>query len=321
MAMFEWNGGIKLLGKPIWFDGVRYDEISVITSARVKNAHRHKRSVCTDKTFYLLRTFGPAFECLKLPYGVWVEVGGLRLSLHPSGFMPGSSVALGETGDKRFLFVNRIVLDAIFYEKAVVPNADILVVVTPYGSSEFSFGTRKDIYDTIADGARDSIMSGQNPVFLTSAIGKAQEVTNVLSVSGFEVVVHRSIARVCEAFKAMGVDSGRWKVFRGRLAPSQVLIYPDHLRQSRAIENLENPKLIWLSGMAKDKRAREVFRAHEGICLSGYPDISALLKLVVLSSAKMVYLVGDRIDEAVMVLRKKGVETNPIRWEKQLTFF
>ena len=320
--MFEWNGGIKLLGKPIWFDGVRYGEITILTSARVKNAHRHRRGICTDKTYFLLHFLRPGFQCVMLPYGSWMEVGGLRLSFHPSGFMPGSSVVLGEIENKRFLLVNRIVLEGTLWEKAVVPKTDLLVVVTPYGSSEFSFCTRKELYDQIVASAKDSIASGQNPVFFTSSMGKAQEVTRILSDNGLDVVVHPSIARICEAFNAVGLATGKFRVFKGTLAPSQVLIYPDHLRQSKAIKNLQCPKkTIWLSGMAMNKEARQSFGADEGICLSGYPDISALLKLVALSQAKTVYLVGDRNDDAIMVLRKMGVEANPIRWEKQLTLF
>jgi len=319
--MIEWNGGIKLLSKPIWFDSAVYGEICLITSARIKDAFRFRRGVSSHQTYCLLQALSPTFRCLRLPYGAWMEVGGIRLSLLPSGFMPGASLVLAEVDNKRFLFINRIVLDAVLWEKAVVPRADVLAVVTPYGSSQYSFHSRKEIYDTIVSKAQDSIKSGQSPIFLTSAIGKAQEVTKILLDNGFDVVVHKSIARVCNAYKAIGVTIGKWKVFRGRLGAHQVLVFPDHLTHSSAIKNVINRRLIWLSGMAVNKSAREVLGVDEGICLSGYPDIPGLVKLVALSHAKKVYLIGHNMDDALTELKKKGVETHSIRWERQMTLF
>jgi hypothetical protein len=200
-------------------------------------------------------------------------------------------------------------------------QADTVVLRTAYGLPLFTFPSRAESLERVVAAARRAIAAGQNPVFMCSPVGKAQEVVRTLVDAGIPVVVHRSISAVNRVYRSLGFDPGVSTQFRGGIQPGRALIFPDSLRGSRAISGLRKPRLVWLSGMAMVPEMLARMRVDEGIPLSGHLDCPDLERFVDLTGARRVFTVGHWCEEFAVAMKQRGVDARPLHREVQLSLF
>lgn len=319
---FEWNQGVHLLGSVLWFDAARYDVMSFVSSARVPDAWRHSRALCTDRTRALLRLSRPGFQALVVPYGRRIALGPLELALVPAGFMPGSAQILVECDRGTVLYANNVCLEPHpLAEPLQFAHAETLVLKTTYGRPDFAFPSREEAKARIVEAASRAIASGATPVFLVSPVGKAQEVVRCLTDEGVPVVVHSSIARVNRVYRSLGFDPGPARVFKGSPRHGSAMVFPEHLRTSPSIRRLKRARLFWVSGLAQAKDALARMRVEEGIPLAGHLDFAGLMHFVEVTRCRRVFTVGTWAEEFAASLRAKGIETTAFYREAQLSLF
>jgi len=319
---FEWNDGVHLVGSVLWADGTRHDVLTFVSSARVRDAWRHLKAVCTDRTRALLRVSRADFQALVIPYGRRIQLGSLQLTPLPAGFMPGSAQLLIETAGGTVLYASNLVFENHpLAEPIQFARADTLVLKTAYGRPDFAFPARSDAKAHLREVARRCLASAATPVFLTSAIGKAQEVVRALTDGGIPVTVHRSIARFNAAYRALGFDPGPARVFRGSPRHDSAVVFPEPLRTSPAIRRMRSARLFWVSGRAQARDALERMRVEEGIPLAGHLDFDGLMRFVEIVRASRVFTVGAWAEEFAQSLRKRGVEASALFRETQLSLF
>jgi len=317
---YEWDKGVRLKGSVLRFDTRRYNVMSFVSSARIEGSWRHTRAICTERTRTLLRTSHRPFQALVSPFGRRFSVGKLRLTLLPSGFMPGSAQILVESDSGTSLYVNNASLEErALAEPPQFTTADTLVIRAAYGRPDFVFPTWEDALDRIVTMAREVISCGEQPVFLCSPLGKAQEIVRCLLNEGINVTAHRSIARFNKAYRDMGFDPGVAHVFKGSPRYDQALVYPDHLRFSPAIRSLKGARLVWVSGLAKVPDALATMKVDDGIPLAGHLDYAGLLHVVEITRARRVFTVGGWAEEFADSLRNKGMDAMALYEDDQLT--
>lgn len=320
--VYEWDKGVHLLGSELWFDAVRYDVLSFITSARLRDAWRHTRAICTDKTRALLRVSRPGFQALTVPYNRSFSLGPFLVTLMPAGVMPGSAQVRIESDYGVLLYANNLCLEPHPMAEAFQPaRADVLVLKTAYGLQNFEFPRRNDAYKEIVSSATTALQNGMTPVFLTTPVGKAQEVIRALTSAGIKVEVHKSIAKYSRCYMEIGFNPGKTGTFRGSPGYEAVLIYPEVLRFSPSIKRLKHATLFWVSGLASSCEALERMRVSKGIALSSHLDFAGLMRFVEMVSPRMVYTVGKWAKDFACALRSKGVQAHALYEETQLSLF
>ncbi len=319
---FDFDRGVRLLGSILWMDAARRDVLSFVSSARVDRAAWFHRAVCTDRTRTLLRGLRPDFQALIAPFSRRLMVGPLELTMLPAGFAPGSAQLLVEGGGESFLYAAHISLHPhCMAEEPQFAQAPTLVLRTPYGDPRFQFPDRDEALARVVEAARSALAAGRVPVFLCSAVGKAQEVTRALSDAGIAVSAHRSIYSVCRQYRAVGFDPGRVVQFRGGARFDQAVVWPEGLRGSRAIAGLKRPTVIWLSGLASVPEAVNRMHADAGIPLTGQLDQQGLLRFVEMTGARRVFTVGRWSESFGQTLKRRGVQAVPLHREVQLSLF
>lgn len=322
MHEFEWEQGVHLKGSVLWLDAEKHNVMSFVSSARVDDSWRHTRAICTERTRTLLRVSKHSFQALVAPFGRRISLGPLELTLLPSGFMPGSAQLLVESDQGSTLFVNHMSFEEHpLAEKAQFATADNLVLRVAYGRPDFSFPPFSEVLDQIVDRASDSLGRDETPVFLCSPLGKAQEVVRCLIQAGLNVSVHRNIARFNKAYRGLGVDPGKARVFKGSPRFDEVLVYPERLRFSPAIRRLRHARLFWVSGLSRAPDALARVKVDEGIPLAGHLDHAGLQHFVEISKASRVFTVGGWALEFAEHLRRKGVEAVALQKDAQLSLF
>lgn len=322
-ARFDFERGVHLLGSILWMDAARRDVLSFVSSARIDRAAWVHRAVCTDRTRTLLRALRPDFQALVVPFQRSLMLGPLELTMVPAGYLPGSSQLLVQGAGEPFLYVAHVSLRP--HRMAEPPGfvkAPTLVLRTPYGDPRFSFPDREEALAQVVDRARALLGAGRVPVFLASAVGKAQEVTRALSDAGVPVAVHRSIHAVCRQYRALGFEPGRVSQFRGGARHDQVIVWPEGMRGSRAIIGLKpRATFVWLSGLARASEAIAAMRVDEGIPLTGHLDSEGLERFVERVEARRVFTVGHWSESFAATLSRRGVQAQPLHREVQLSLF
>ncbi len=322
LGALEWNQGIHLVGSVLWFDAARHDVLSFVSSARVRDAWRHTRALCTERTRALLRVSRPAFQALVMPFGRRVALGPLELTLLPAGFMPGSAQVVVEGDHGRVLYANNVCLESHnLAETLQIAQADTLILKTAYGRPGFSFPARADARAMIVEAAHRVLGDNAVPVFLCSPIGKAQEVVRTLTDAGVPVVVHPSVARVNRVYRTLGFDPGPTRIFKGSPRRDSALVFPEALRTSPSIRRLKKARLFWVSGLAQAPDALARMHVEEGIPLAGHLDFAGLMRFVDLTAPRRVFTVGTWAEEFAAALRKKGFEASALYRESQLSLF
>jgi hypothetical protein len=319
---FAYDRGVRLSGTILWFDAARHDVLSFVSSARVEGAHRATRPLCTAQTRALLRVLKPGLTALVAPYGRRMSIGPLHVTLVPAGFMPGSAQALVESDGEPALFASQVCLEPHgMAEPARIQTAATAVLHAAYGRPDFVFPSRSEAFDRIVDAARRTLGAAETPVFLCSAVGKAQEVIRALTNAGIPVCAHRSIAAFGKAYRALGFDPGRAYVFRGGQRHGSALVFPDRLRTSPAIRRMKRARLIWLSGRAAVPDVLARMRVDSGICLSGHLDWTGLHRFADAVGCRTAYVVGAWADVFAQSLRERGVAAHALHKEEQLSLF
>ena len=134
---------------------------------------------------------------------------GVNITALNAGHVLGSTMFLLEFDDDlKVLYTgdyNNV--DSLIHKAAKPVKADVLITEATYGTPQWVFPERKDVYDNILDAATRVIDEGRIPMFHAYSLGKSQEAIALLQSGGFRVISgNTSIDKVCSVYKRHGVD-------------------------------------------------------------------------------------------------------------------
>lgn len=148
-----------------------------------------------------------------------LSLDGVTVRSYPSGHTVGSSqfeftfsdgIRVAYTGD--FCLQSRLGIEKC----EIIPNPDILIIDTTYGSKEYTFPNRTDVYKQMISWISTMCSNGVCPVIAVRPVGTAQEVTALLSVTGegFDVYVNPMIFLINGIFKKYAdIGIGKKRIF------------------------------------------------------------------------------------------------------------
>jgi Cft2 family RNA processing exonuclease len=194
---------------------------------------------------------------------------------------------LAEDGAQSLLYTGDFKLgESATAARAEVPHADILVIESTYGQPEYRLPPREEAIGQLISLVRRTLEQDAVPVILAYVLGKAQEVTRLLTLAGVPVLQHRKVYQVSRVYEACGVDLGRCELFTGRVEPGWALMLPPG---TPPIEGLPRQVRFAVTGWAVEPRAKYRFRVDHAIPLSDHADYDELFQAVERVAARRVY--------------------------------
>ena len=268
--------------------------------------------ICTEATADILAArYGfNASTVTKVRFREPFEVGPLRVTPFPAGHVLGSAMFLIEGRGTAVLYTGDVnPIGGLTVESpAEVPEADVLIIESTYGSPKFRFPHPQTVRARIALWAAEALKEGRVPAILAYAVGKAQEITAALNrLLDVPVFVDKEILKVAEAYKKhlrtpleyQPIDDG-----------SKGVVVISSRKYART------HKISVVTGWALLKKPKW---AEAGFPLSSHADFEGLLEVAHRSGASLVFTVMGRTLELARILQSSlGVEARPLgeKWEE-----
>jgi putative mRNA 3-end processing factor len=230
--LFHWDDGLKLTKADLAIDFRRRQPRAFISHAHSDHIARHEYALCTPETAALYQhRLGPR-PTLAMPYRTPIDWGGLRLTTFPAGHCLGSAMLLAEDGSQSLLYTGDFKLgQSVTAEPAELPHADILVIESTFGHPDYRLPPRSQVIEQLLSLVRQTLADGNVPVIEAYILGKAQEVTRLLTDAGVPVLQHRNIFAVSRIYEASGMILGRYECLKRDVPAGWVVVVPPGWRQ------------------------------------------------------------------------------------------
>jgi putative mRNA 3-end processing factor len=316
--MFHWDNGLVLAKARLAIDIRRRQPRAFISHAHSDHIARHELALCTPATaaLYQLR-LGPR-RTLTMPYRRTLDWGGLQLTAYPAGHCLGSAMLLARDGEQTLLYTGDFKLGrSATAEQAELPHADILVIESTYGTPQYRMPPRETAIDQLITLVQNALDDGAAPVIQAYILGKAQEVTRILTSADIPVLQHRKIFAVSRVYEEYGVSLGRFGLFNGEVPPGHALIVPPGTDWA---DNFTRQKSFVVTGWAIDPRAKYRFRVDHAIPLSDHADYDELFEAVDRVDPKIIYCTHGP-DDFVQRLLEAGYNAHPLGRPTQKRLF
>ena len=311
----EYNQGIHVLDSILWLDAPRKTDLCFISHAHIDPAGLHRKILASEATAALLRKKTGRGRALTSPFYRRFSLGELDLELRPAGHMLGAAQIRITRESGKLVYTGDFQLQpSRTAGHAEVLECDVLVMRATYGLPRYVFPDRREVEAEMVAWARRTLDYGGQPVVFASPLGKAPELASVFSHHGLPARVHKSIYHVCRIYRAMGVQLPDVRCFRISPDKGEVIIFPPHLRQSRAITRLKRVRSCVATGRAKESQD-SVF------VLSGHADHPTLLRYARESGARKIRLSGPAAAPFSAELTAAGYDATVLQPSEQIALF
>jgi len=246
-----------------------------------------------------------------LSYRERVRVGEFEVTAYNAGHILGSTLYSVDTGEDTIIYTGDInCVDTVVTRAAEDIPCDVLVMESTYGSPDFIFPPRGQVYRSIVEWVVSRVREGAAPTFYVYPVGKSQEIVRLLNkFTEIPIVVDPWIAKVNEVYSASRirleatVDGGSLN----QPKPGCVVVKP---RQSFELSGLKPGVIpVMATGWAVKFRYRNTV-----FPLSNHADFHQLLDYVKRVKPKIIYTAFGLSGELAGHLhRKLGVEARPLR--------
>lgn len=289
--MFYVDNGLFLAKARLAVDVCRRQATGFISHAHADHMARHELALCTPITAELYRCRLGMRRTLLMPLRQPIEFGGLRLTTYPAGHVLGSAMLLAEDGERSLLYTGDFRLTpSATAEAAELPRADILIMETTFGQARYRMPPRAEVCGQLVEIVRQALADGRTPVVHAYALGKAQEVTRILTAAGIPVLQHRSAHRVSQVYEAAGCDLGEYALWEGgRAAAGHALVTPPRGQKGGYLEGVCRPLRIAVTGWAIDRGTRHRLDVEHALPLSDHADYDELFQAVEQVGATEIY--------------------------------
>lgn len=320
--MFHWDRGLFLTAANLALDVTRRQKMGFMSHAHADHIARHELGFCTRETAALFRhRRGQHHRIKELPYRKPVELGPLRLTTYPAGHCLGSAMLLAESETQSLLYTGDFKLGpSATSESAELPHADILVMESTFGKPKYRLPPRDEVVDELINLVREVLQSGKTPVIHAYALGKAQEVTKLLTAANIPVQQHPMTFAVSEIYRQCGTDLGEVNEYRGQWQAGHALVtLPRGMKEFR-LAGIDEPVSISVTGWAMDPGTKYRQKVDHALPLSDHADFDQLFETVERVAPKAVYCTHGPPD-FVEHLRAAGLNAFPVNGSYQTRMF
>jgi Cft2 family RNA processing exonuclease len=147
-----------------------------------------------------------------------------------------------------------------------------------FGSPWFRLPPREDCIVRLIELVTRLLAAGRTPVIEAYALGKAQEVTRILTLHGIPVCQHADVAPVSAVYCECGVELGEYAVMNGRPPRNRAIVVPPG-RKYRYLPGIDGVRIA-VTGWAADPMAKYRLGVDYAIPISDHADYDDLFAAV-----------------------------------------
>jgi putative mRNA 3-end processing factor len=328
--MIDWDGGLRVKGTGLYLDSRRPQDCSFVSHAHSDHIAAHACAIATPQTFDIARLRTSIGKQIALPFGLDHALPEGVARLHSAGHVLGSAMLHLTTAEGSLLYTGDFKLRSCLTVPTADPvPADLLIMETTYGKPAFRFPPWRHVAEQLVDLVDAALASGVQPIVMGYALGKAQEITRILTDAGFPVTEHGAVNNLSDVYEHHGVALGarrRYAAvdFKGpRALPLEergVLVAPPNVARSGFVEHFEKKLTIMCSGWSLLSGAKFRYGVDHVLPLSDHADFDELMEIVERVGPKKV-LTLHGFSEFAEHLRGLGIDAETARPDPQLRLF
>ena len=312
------KNGVYLPEHRLWLDPHRAQSAAFVSHAHADHMKRHSRVFCTAPTAAMMRVRGATrsqFQVLK--WGEPVRWGRAQVSLYPAGHVLGSAQMLVECAGTRLLYSGDFKLRAaLSCENIAVPQADIVVMETTFGTPRYRFPDSLEVVEQIAAWCSGVLERGETPVVFCYSLGKGQEVLAGLRDRDLPVSLHQKHAQIAEVYAENGIRFPEYARHQQFEAVAGVLLCASQCVRGRWWAELcqrqrQRVRTAYVSGWALNAHPSQ-FGTDAAFALSDHADYEDLHRYVRQTGASQVWTTHGYAAEFAADLRALGLEAAPL---------
>jgi putative mRNA 3-end processing factor len=311
--------GLRLRGTQLYLEPVGRPQLGFLAHARGARAILPERTVATSGTVALLEAAQPRAlrKAAPLPaaWGKPFALGALTLTVHPAGHVLGSAQLECALASGSIVYSSDLGGSGPRAPATAEPlervRCDVLLLRATYGHPRYAFPPRAEVLQDLSGFVAATLAERRTPVVLAAPLGGAQEA--VRQLGEHELRLHSAPLRICEVYRAQGVDLPRALPLGSSVKPGQVVVLPAHPRIKRLLPDLEPYRLCLLSGRAAEPGFAEHVGVDRALPVSDHAGFSDLLDYAIGSGASRVVVVHGEAEELIHALRKQGIAAQTLR--------
>lgn len=293
---------------------------AVVTHAHGDHARQgNARYVVTREGLGLMRErLGEPALIEAFGYGEPVQLGEVRVSLHPSGHMLGAAQV-------RIEHAGRVVVVSGDYKRQADPTClpfqpvpcDTFVTESTFALPVYRWPPMAQIVEQLLAWWDDCARHHVSAVLFCYALGKAQRLLAELAPRIDRVVyLHGALVRLTELYRQAGVVLPATQALdeeaRGARLAGELVLAPPSAAGTPWMRRFPHASTGFASGWMQIRGNRRRRGFDRGFVVSDHADWNGLLRSVADSGARRVYVTHGEGHALVRFLREQGVEASPL---------
>lgn len=291
-------------------------EHAVITHAHSDHARRGSRQYYSTRSgLSLLKArIGKNISVQGYNYGESFDLNGVKISFHSAGHILGSAQV-------RLEFAGEVWVASGDYKREKDPTCepfevvpcDVFVTEATFGTPGFCWPQGSNVGKEIYDWWMKNSSSGINSVLFAYSLGKAQRVLGELAAyTDRSVYCHPAATPLNECYRSQGVKLVPTKclslIESDRVLRGELFLVPQSFLKTDQAEILgDNYETAFASGWM----AQNSYGYDKGFLMSDHADWNDLLRTVLETGAKRIYVQHRGKGALVRHLRTLGLEAFP----------
>ena len=290
--MFFFADRLRITALDLVLDARQRQARGFVSHGHYDHLAPHELAFCTPATarFYRRRLGGERLV-KELPFGEPFAWDGCHLTTFPAGHILGSAMLLIEHDGPSLLYTGDFRLSAAATaEQAAPPHADWLVMECTFGAPQYRLPPRQQSIADLLGIVRQTLAAGLTPVVYAPVLGKAQEVTRLLTDAGWKVRQHPAIYALSCEYEAAGCPLGDVQPYGPLFEdPQSVLVFPPPGHRWGGPTLPRDAITIAVTGWAADAHYKFRLGVDYAIPLSDHADFDELLACVERVGPRQVY--------------------------------
>ncbi|QDU96004.1 MBL fold metallo-hydrolase RNA specificity domain-containing protein [Lignipirellula cremea] len=289
---FHFDRGLKLTDIDLAIDVRRRQPRGFVSHAHADHIAPHETAYCTPATAVMYRhRLGEHRKVAEMPFGKTLEWSDLRLTTLPSGHILGAAMLLAESDKLRLLYTGDFKLGhSATAERAAIPQVDILVMESTFGDPQYRWPDRTATLERFFRLVEDTLNDGLTPLVHAYVLGKAQEITRLLTQRGLCVYQHPLIYEISQLYEKCGCPLGDYRLYEGSCPPGAVVMAPPRSqKRAVALSGLGPVRTFFLTGWALNNSVPWRMKVDHALPLSDHADYTELLSMVEQANPRVIY--------------------------------
>lgn len=288
--MFHYDRGLKITAIDLAVDFTRRQPRGFISHAHTDHIAKHEMAYCTPETAALYHHRSGKRPVKLIPFGTPYVWNDYTLTTHPAGHILGAAMLHVQGPQESLLYTGDFRLGkSLTAGDCQPPQADILVMESTFGDPKYRLPPREEVIGHLVELVQKTLENGQVPVIQAYVLGKAQEVSKILTERGFSVLQHPLADEISRIYKSLGCDLGDCQLYDPKKLAGKVVVVPPRRQKSQVLAGLKNTVNFAVTGWAQDPGTAFRLGVQHALPLSDHADYGELLECIELVSPRVIY--------------------------------